>query len=51
LARVIVNGQSARIDNATGDWEIELPRGSGEIDAYGEDAAGNVEKLKHQIKT
>jgi hypothetical protein len=49
VTRVVVNGQNAKIDGATGDWEIELPR-SAEITARGEDATGNVEKLEHKIR-
>jgi hypothetical protein len=50
VTRVVVNAQNAKLDSATGDWEIELPR-SGEVTAHSEDAAGNVEKLEHKIKT
>ncbi len=48
VARVLVNGQNASLDPATGDWEVELPRSS-EIKASSIDAAGNEEKLVHRV--
>jgi hypothetical protein len=50
VARVVVNGQNAKLDSATGTWEIELPKGS-EVKAHAEDAAGNVEKLEHVVRS
>jgi hypothetical protein len=51
IKRVVVNGQDAKIDSATGQWQIHLRRtGKGPlaISAHSEDVAGNVEKLAHQ---
>lgn len=48
VVRVVVNGENAKVDSATGDWEIEVPP-SDEIKAHSEDAAGNVEKLEHVV--
>jgi hypothetical protein len=51
IKRVIVNGQEARLDRESGQWEVRLPRAGGgplDITAHGEDAAGNVEQLAHR---
>ena len=52
IKRVIVSGQNAMLDPATGQWEISLLRKDNaplEISAHSEDVAGNVEKLPHQF--
>jgi hypothetical protein len=50
VKRVVVNGHEARLDGATGQWELLLPIVSGplELSAHSEDAAGNIEKLAHK---
>jgi hypothetical protein len=50
IKRVIVNGQDAKLDPATGQWEARIVVVSGGISlsAHSEDVAGNVEKLAHQ---
>jgi hypothetical protein len=52
IKRVVVNGQEAKLDAASGTWEIRLPAASRplEIAAHSEDAAGNVEQLAHKVK-
>lgn len=55
VTRVIVNGREAtsRADNFL-EWEIELPAPTGDkfiIKAHAEDAAGNVEKTPHEVRT
>ena len=50
---VMVNGQAAKLDAASGQWEITIQRGDAaplEITARGEDVAGNVEQLPHRLK-
>jgi hypothetical protein len=52
IKRVIVNGQDATLDAATGQWEISLLRKGNEsleIAAHSEDVNGNLEKLVHRI--
>jgi hypothetical protein len=52
VKRVVVNGQTAQLDAASGHWEIRLMRSDDsplEIAAHSEDAAGNVEQLVHKI--
>jgi hypothetical protein len=51
VKRVLVNGQVAQFDAASGQWEISLARSGDqplEISAHSEDAAGNVEQLMHR---
>jgi hypothetical protein len=50
VRRVTVNGQEAKLESVSGQWEVDLaslgePR---EIAAHSEDAAGNVEQLVHR---
>jgi hypothetical protein len=50
VRRVVVNGQDAALDSATGTWEASLPAPAsahGTVSAHSEDAAGNVERLAH----
>jgi hypothetical protein len=50
VRRVIVNGNDAQLDLASGTWEVQLTSlgESREIAAHSEDAAGNVEQLVHR---
>jgi len=48
VARVVVNGSAAAVDNVAGQWQIELPKGP-TLRAHSEDIAGNVEKLVHEM--
>ena len=52
VARVLVNGQPARVLTPNFlEWEATLDNvapGTLRLEAWGEDAAGNVEKLKHK---
>jgi G8 domain len=53
IKRVVVNGQEAKLDTASGQWEISLLRSDAslfEISAHSEDTAGNVELLIHEFK-
>ncbi len=53
VKRVVVNGQDAKLDATSGEWEISFLRSdSGPllIAAHSEDAAGNVERLVHQMQ-
>ena len=52
VKRVVVNGQEAKLDAATGQWEVRLALTSSkpEIVAHSEDAAGNVERLAHKTR-
>jgi len=48
--RVVVNGQEAKATAGNfAEWEIQVADAS-TISAYAEDEAGNVEKLKHEVK-
>ena len=50
MKRVIVNGQDATLDAATGQWEVSLPPKDNaplEVSAHSEDVSGNVEQLAH----
>jgi hypothetical protein len=49
VKRVLVNGVEAKAtrDNFA-EWEAIVPMGTS-VAAHGEDAAGNVEKLKHEV--
>ncbi|MSR54986.1 MAG: hypothetical protein EXS09_17115 [Gemmataceae bacterium] len=50
VKRVLVNGVEAKATRENfAEWEIVLPMGTSVV-AYSEDAAGNVEKLKHEVK-
>ena len=50
MKRVLVNGVEAKATRENfAEWEAVLPMGAS-VAAYGEDAAGNVEKLKHEVK-
>jgi hypothetical protein len=51
VARVLIVGQEAQLDAATGDWQIELSRdaASDGLSAHSIDEAGNEETLPHRI--
>ena len=50
VKRVVVNGQEAKATTTNfAEWEIALPA-SANVTAFAEDAAGNVEKMKHEVK-
>ena len=50
VKRVVVNGQEAKATAGNfAEWEIYVADAS-TIVAYAEDEAGNVEKLKHEVK-
>jgi hypothetical protein len=53
IRRVLVNGREARALRANfAEWEVildDVRAGRLEVDAHAEDAAGNVEQLKHRI--
>jgi len=50
IKRVVVNGQEAKATAGNfAEWEIQVADAS-TISAYAEDEAGNVEKLKHEVK-
>ncbi|HTN76115.1 MAG TPA: G8 domain-containing protein [Pirellulaceae bacterium] len=52
IKSVTVNGSVAVLDAKNGQWQIEIARPTGErakITAHAEDAAGNVERLAHEI--
>jgi cephalosporin-C deacetylase-like acetyl esterase len=54
VKRVLVNGKEARAVTANfAEWEVVLDGAAvrGEIKAYAEDAAGNVEKRPHVVRT
>jgi hypothetical protein len=49
VKRVIVNGVEAKPTRENfAEWEAIMPMGK-TVSAHGEDAAGNVEKLKHEV--
>jgi hypothetical protein len=52
IKHVVVNGQVAKLDAATGQWEVRLAldRNKPDIVAHSEDAAGNVEQLAHKTR-
>jgi hypothetical protein len=53
VKRVVVNGQDAKLDATSGEWEISLLRSDAsplQISAHGEDAEGNIERLVHRIQ-
>lgn len=49
VRRVSVNGIAAQHTPGELDWQVTLPA-TGKLIAFSEDAAGNVEKLPHEIK-
>jgi hypothetical protein len=53
VAKVLVNGRPARaVSPNFADWEIVLDKGQADtrkLTAHAEDAAGNVEKLPHEV--
>jgi hypothetical protein len=52
IKRVLVNGQEALLDSASGQWQVRLQPASGPLDvsAHSEDTAGNVEQIVHKAK-
>jgi hypothetical protein len=50
IKRVIVNGQEAHLNLASGEWRVELPGNTLALTAYSEDALGNTEKLSHKFQ-
>jgi hypothetical protein len=52
VKRVVVDGQDAKLDQATGQWEarLALARNTRDIVAHSEDAAGNIEQLSHKVR-
>jgi len=49
VKRVSVNGIAAQHTSGTLDWQITLPA-TAKLIAFSEDAAGNLEKLPHEVK-
>lgn len=52
LARVLVNGQPARLLDGYGNWQLSLPTpadGGVSLSAHAEDAAGNIEQAAHTM--
>jgi hypothetical protein len=53
VKRVLVNGTEAKAVAANfAEWEVILegvPAGAVKVEAYAEDAAGNVEKTRHRL--
>ncbi len=52
IAKVVVNGQPAKALRPNfAEWEVVLTAGPGEVSlrAHAEDAAGNVERMPHQV--
>jgi hypothetical protein len=50
IKRVVVNGQEAKAASANfSEWEIAIAAGA-VVNAYAEDDAGNVEKLRHEVR-
>ncbi len=44
----LINGKEAKaLAPNFAEWEISLPTGDGKLEAYAEDAGGNVEKRPH----
>jgi hypothetical protein len=52
VRRVVVNGQTAKLDAASGQWELRLAAKEGTLtlSAHSEDAAGNIEQLAHKLQ-
>jgi len=49
VKRVVVNGVEAKATRENfAEWEAIVPMGTS-VAAHAEDAAGNVEKLKHEV--
>ncbi|HEX5105594.1 MAG TPA: G8 domain-containing protein [Pirellulaceae bacterium] len=51
IKRVVVNGQNAKLDVVTGQWEtlVTISDDDGRLSAYTEDIMGNVERMPHVV--
>ena len=49
IAKVLVNGQQANLEETTGLWEIEIPIEHKELKVFSVDVAGNAEQLPHLV--